>query len=86
MNKAKIMLATVSLLAVVGGALAFKTHRFGGPLLCKTTTASTVWCTIPATTTNIGPKSFMGFCTLAENVPPEGTTRCPLTYIVKTSL
>ncbi|SFW90629.1 hypothetical protein [Chitinophaga sancti] len=38
MKKANIIFSTISLLSVIGGALAFKSqHRFNGVLLCYTT-------------------------------------------------
>lgn len=39
MNKAKVMLSALGILAVVGSALAFKAHKaFDGDLKCATTT------------------------------------------------
>lgn len=48
MKKAKIMLAAVGIFAIVGGALAFKAQRDIFPFFYKTTTLTSVFCTIPA--------------------------------------
>jgi hypothetical protein len=80
MKKAKIMLTAVGLLAVAGGALAFKAHRFTGTLLCKTTTTHTV-CTISATTQ--GNRTTTIYC--VNNPDGEQTLPCPSTSNIPTS-
>jgi hypothetical protein len=50
MKKVKIMLTAVAILAVVGGALAFKAQKFGLAIYYKTLDTDPT-CTIPAFTT-----------------------------------
>lgn len=57
MKKAKIMLMAIAIFGVIGGALAFKTAKFGGPVFLCTTTVlhGPTICTKPGyTTTNVG--------------------------------
>jgi hypothetical protein len=42
MNKAKIILSTLALFAIIGSALAFKTNRFGSGLYRAITSTTTV--------------------------------------------
>lgn len=58
MKKAKIMLMAIAVFGVIGGALAFKTAKFGGPAWICTTTSPlnpVKYCVHPGvTTTNVG--------------------------------
>ena len=86
MKKAKIMLMTIAVLAVVGGALAFKVRAFENPnvFICATTVASPltpVCYTIPYNTTDdhqgITITGNYFFETLTTSVV--GGTTCPYT-------
>jgi len=68
MKKAKVMLTAVGLLAVVGGALAFKAHRVTGSYFCSTTSTTSV-CNLRATTDLSGGPITQLYCTtLSGNV------------------
>ncbi|TWI86680.1 hypothetical protein LX66_3943 [Chitinophaga japonensis] len=78
MKKAKIMLTAVGLLAVVGGALAFKAHRASGTYFCSTTTSNA--CPIIATTNTVGgPLTTTLYCTQVPSQP------CTTTVFVRTT-
>jgi hypothetical protein len=47
MKKVKIMLTAITVMAIVGGALAFKAAKFGTAIFCTTQAAPNA-CTIPA--------------------------------------
>lgn len=62
MKKAKLILSTIGLLAVLGGAVAFKASKFNGGLKCST--VPTTLCPIIATTIPVqgqSPRSL--YCT-----------------------
>jgi len=75
MKKAKIVLSAVALMAVVGGAFAFKANR--GPLFYFTKTAPTAPCLLvgPATTNAAAPLVNNIYTTLVTT-----TTSLPATY------
>jgi len=61
MKKAKVMLMAIAIFGVVGGALAFKAHKFNGTLKCGTTATS---CPISTYTTTAFPNGTTMYCTL----------------------
>jgi hypothetical protein len=74
MKKAKIMLLSVGVVAVVGGALAFKAKKFNGEYFCaavSTAKAGSALCTDnqnDAYTTVAGANpSFSSFCTIFQS-------------------
>lgn len=63
MKKVKVMLTAIAILAVLGGALAFKAKKFGSTIYCPGPT--TTYCLVPYdgfTTTNTG--STLVHCTI----------------------
>jgi hypothetical protein len=62
MKKVKIMLTAVAILAVVGGALAFKAQKFGTAIWYKTLDTDPT-CSIPARTTIQSKPNFGQFAT-----------------------
>lgn len=74
MKKAKLMLTAIGVLAIIGGALAFKANHRNGAYYCTNTTSTldplgrTVTCSITATTGLAAP--VLGRCTLT---PTTGT-------------
>lgn len=67
MNKAKILLSAIGLLAVVGGTIAFKAEkRFNGNLFCTYTRGA-----VPTTVTRWSTSIFgvARYCTTIQGVP-----------------
>jgi len=65
MKKAKMMLTAICLLSVVGGVLAFKTHKFTGKYFCSTTV--TAFC--PVVATRLGILTTTLYCTTNPLAP-----------------
>lgn len=78
MKKAKIVLAMVGVLAIAGGALAFKAQR-GAQIFCSTTTTTQGTATDDLTITTTLP-GVLSYCTADENSPI--TTRTLVTVSI----
>jgi hypothetical protein len=66
MKKAKIMLSALAVVAVVGGALAFKATKFNGTFYCSTTKTVTCPTSSIYTTSPVGRTLFCSFTTAAS--------------------
>ena len=76
MKKIRIMLTTIGMLAVVGGALAFKTRTFGNKSYCTSTDRNAVWCSLSTPS-----RTIMEGAAFAYTMVPNGfvctlNTRC----------
>lgn len=72
MKKAKVMLASIAVCAVIGGAFAFKAHsNFNGGFFCTGTTTANVG-TIPYAADQSGSTLY---CNVTPNVKPTTTLK-----------
>jgi hypothetical protein len=66
MKRVKIMLTAITVLAAVGGALAFKDRTFGGKTYCITTDPNAIKCPIRVTSAEVVPGALIAY-TLIPN-------------------
>jgi hypothetical protein len=71
MKRVKIMLTAIAVLAVVGGALAFKAKKFTSTIYCSDNT--TTFCKVPVfgftTTTDVAPQRNCSINQLQTDCP-----------------
>ena len=66
MKRAKIMLASIAIFAVIGGAFAFRAHNaYGSSLFCASTTT-----VLPVGSYTVSPAGVAKYCTFISTIKP----------------